>query len=106
MTSYYLMKGTRVKVMKNGSWQYHILREEIDTAGIENKTTEVIGPMNVVVVGSYKGFKIEYRPNQTATRRTKLKGDGSCKKCGGCGYIPGFQHIQGGKCFSCGPVGN
>jgi hypothetical protein len=26
----------------------------------------------------------------------------SCPKCGGSGYLSGYQHIQGGVCFACG----
>lgn len=104
MTSYHLMKGTQIKVLKDGSWISYTLKEGIDVANVVGRTTEVIAPMKLVVTGEYKGFKIKYCPTQLLTRRNKLKGDGSCKKCGGCGYIPAFSHVQGGKCFSCGPV--
>lgn len=31
--------------------------------------------------------------------------DTRCPKCGGTGYIPGYEHIEGGVCFLCGGSG-
>lgn len=30
-----------------------------------------------------------------------LDPDMPCKKCGGTGYLPQYQHICGGECFRC-----
>lgn len=32
---------------------------------------------------------------------TKYYGDSKCPKCGGSGYIYGYEHIEGGVCFKC-----
>lgn len=106
MTTNYLPKGSTIKVLKNGVWVNYITQSEICTADIVGRTTEVVAPMKLVVTGEYKGFKIEYRAGITQVRRVKPPVSAGCRKCGGSGYIPGFQHIQGGKCFSCGPIGN
>ena len=31
--------------------------------------------------------------------------DTRCPKCGGTGYIPGYEHVEGGVCFLCGGSG-
>lgn len=31
--------------------------------------------------------------------------DHTCPKCGGKGYLPGYEHIEGGICFLCGGTG-
>ena len=31
--------------------------------------------------------------------------DTRCPKCGGTGYIPGYEHVEGGVCFRCGGSG-
>lgn len=31
--------------------------------------------------------------------------DTRCPKCGGTGYIPGYEHVEGGVCFMCGGSG-
>ena len=31
--------------------------------------------------------------------------DTHCPKCGGTGYIPGYEHVEGGVCFMCGGSG-
>lgn len=28
-----------------------------------------------------------------------------CQRCGGTGYIPGMEHVDGGICFLCGGTG-
>lgn len=25
----------------------------------------------------------------------------NCSRCGGTGHIPGFNHVEGGRCFRC-----
>lgn len=37
---------------------------------------------------------------------TKYWFDPACPKCGGKGYIPGYEYIEGGICFKCGGSGN
>lgn len=32
--------------------------------------------------------------------------DTKCPKCGGTGYIPGYEHVEGGVCFLCGGTGH
>lgn len=31
--------------------------------------------------------------------------DKKCPKCGGTGYVPGYEHVEGGICFLCGGSG-
>lgn len=106
MTSFYLMKGSQIKVLKGGIWISYTTKKEIAVVDMKNRHIRVISPMVIFTEAEYEGFKIQYRECHLRKSCTKLAGDGSCRKCGGSGYIPGFQHIQGGKCFSCGPVGN
>ena len=37
---------------------------------------------------------------------TKYYEETQCPKCGGNGYINGYEHIEGGVCFLCGGTGN
>ena len=32
---------------------------------------------------------------------TKYWFDPACPRCGGAGYIPGYEHVEGGICFMC-----
>lgn len=32
---------------------------------------------------------------------THVFADCNCRKCGGTGFIPGYEHVQGGVCFKC-----
>lgn len=36
---------------------------------------------------------------------THYYNDTRCPKCGGKGYIPGYEHVEGGVCFLCGGTG-
>ena len=36
---------------------------------------------------------------------TKYWADERCRKCGGEGYIRGYEYIEGGICFKCGGSG-
>lgn len=42
---------------------------------------------------------------KTDKNGTKYYSDSSCPKCGGRGYIYGYEHIDGGRCFKCGGTG-
>lgn len=36
---------------------------------------------------------------------TKYWGESKCPKCGGTGYLYGYEHIDGGRCWKCGGTG-
>lgn len=36
---------------------------------------------------------------------TKYFADNKCRKCGGTGYIHGYEHIDGARCWDCGATG-
>lgn len=36
---------------------------------------------------------------------TKYWHKDGCPKCGGTGYIPGYEYVEGGRCFKCGGSG-
>lgn len=36
---------------------------------------------------------------------TKYYADNKCRKCGGKGYIYGYEHIDGARCWNCGTTG-
>ena len=42
---------------------------------------------------------------RTDRNGTKYYEDDRCPKCGGTGFIHGYQHVEGGRCFLCGGSG-
>lgn len=42
---------------------------------------------------------------KTDRNGTKYYADNKCRKCGGQGYIHGYEHVFGGQCFDCGGTG-
>lgn len=42
---------------------------------------------------------------KTDKNGTKYYSDCKCRKCGGSGYLYGYEHVAGGVCFKCGGTG-
>lgn len=88
--------GNAVFHLRNNGLIYRSNQNE--DRGFYLVTAEESGPIIKRLEESNKAFakRAEKKRAKAEARRA------SCPRCGGTGKLPGYEHIEGGRCFKCG----